>query len=168
MKAAWDQLGDEFKDSKTVLIGDVDCTSDKGKSVCSEHGVRGYPTIKFTGAGGDWEDYKGGRDFASLKSFAESSLGPPCSLGNKDACKPEQIEYLNEWEGKSSEDRKKAIEEMEKEVADANKAHDEFVKTLQAQFQESKKKSEDTAAKLKPKVSLLKSLEKAASGKTEL
>ncbi len=26
MKPAWDQLGDEFINSKTVLIGDVDCT----------------------------------------------------------------------------------------------------------------------------------------------
>ena len=36
MKPAWDQLGEEFKGHKTKLIGDVDCTSAKGKAVCSE------------------------------------------------------------------------------------------------------------------------------------
>ena len=29
MKPAWDKLGDEYKSSKTVLIGDVDCTKEQ-------------------------------------------------------------------------------------------------------------------------------------------
>ena len=45
MKPAWDQLGDEFASSKTVLIGDVDCTVHK--DLCGKYGVRGYPTIKY-------------------------------------------------------------------------------------------------------------------------
>ena len=54
MKPAWDQLGDAFKDSKTVVIGDVDCTVHQG--LCSEHGVKGYPTVKYY-VNGEWSDY---------------------------------------------------------------------------------------------------------------
>jgi len=45
MKPDWDALGDVYEDSKTVLIGDADCTA-AGKSLCEKHGVRGYPTLK--------------------------------------------------------------------------------------------------------------------------
>lgn len=62
MKPAWDQLGSEYADSTSVLIGDADCTAG-GKSLCEEFDVKGYPTIKYftadTGAKGG--DYNGGR-----------------------------------------------------------------------------------------------------------
>jgi thiol-disulfide isomerase/thioredoxin len=48
---AWSQLSDAFDDSKTALIGDVDCTVHQG--LCGEHGAKGHPTLKhFTD--GDW------------------------------------------------------------------------------------------------------------------
>ena len=71
MKPAWDQLGDEFAGSKTVLIGDVDCTVEK--DLCSKYGVRGYPTIKYWKAGAE-SPYQGGRDYAVLKKFVEDTL----------------------------------------------------------------------------------------------
>ena len=70
MKPAWDQLGDAFKDSKTVVIGDVDCTVHQG--LCSEHGVKGYPTVKYY-VNGEWSDYEGGRDYDALKEFADEN-----------------------------------------------------------------------------------------------
>ena len=45
MKPAWDQLMEEFKDSKTAVVADVDCTVEE--ELCSTHGVQGYPTIKY-------------------------------------------------------------------------------------------------------------------------
>jgi len=45
MKPAWDKLMETYKDSKDYLIADVDCTA-KGKLLCQEHKVRGYPTLK--------------------------------------------------------------------------------------------------------------------------
>merc|ERR1712166_1421465 len=44
MKPAWDSLMEEFADSKTALVADVDCTVEE--ALCSTHGVQGYPTIK--------------------------------------------------------------------------------------------------------------------------
>lgn len=62
MKPAWDQLGSEYADSTSVLIGDADCTA-SGKSLCEEYDIKGYPTIKYfsseTGPSG--ADYSGGR-----------------------------------------------------------------------------------------------------------
>ena len=62
MKPAWDQLGSEYADSTSVLIGDADCTAG-GKDLCEEFEVRGYPTIKYitSETGPKGEDYNGGR-----------------------------------------------------------------------------------------------------------
>ena len=37
---------ESYADSPTALVADVDCTA-AGEKLCSEHGVRGYPTIKY-------------------------------------------------------------------------------------------------------------------------
>ena len=49
---------EDFKDSKTALVGDADCTAD-GKALCDKIGVRGYPTIKY-GDPNNLEEYTGG------------------------------------------------------------------------------------------------------------
>ena len=95
MKPAWDQLGDEFAGSKTVLIGDVDCTVEK--DLCSKYGVRGYPTIKSFTGNPDGDPYEGGRDFAALKKFADESLGPSCSNDNIDLCDDDQKAILEKY-----------------------------------------------------------------------
>ena len=68
MKPAYDQLGDEYKDSSSVLIGDSDCTA-SGKELCDANDVRGYPTIKYftSETGPKGTDYSGPRDFDGLK-----------------------------------------------------------------------------------------------------
>ena len=73
-----------------MLIADVDCTTG-GKPLCEKFGVKGYPTIKTFRAGDtDGEVYEGGRDLADLKKHAES-LGPTCSVDNRDLCSSEQL-----------------------------------------------------------------------------
>ena len=84
MKPDWDKLMEEFADSTTSLVGDVDCT-ESGKDLCETHGVQGFPTIKH-GDPSDLKDYDGGRDFAALKKFAEESLGPQCGPDHMDLC----------------------------------------------------------------------------------
>lgn len=84
MKPAWDKLIEEFKDSPTSLVADVDCTA-AGQDLCQTKGVQGYPTIKY-GDPTDLQDYQGGRDFDSLKKFASENLGPSCSPANLDLC----------------------------------------------------------------------------------
>merc|ERR1719433_2336907 len=75
MKPSWDRLASTFAKSEHVVIGDADCTS-SGQQICQKVGVQGYPTIKYY-VDGVQRDYKGGRDFSSLKKFVEKNLGPP-------------------------------------------------------------------------------------------
>ena len=72
MKPAWDQLAEAHNEGGKVVIADVDCTVHRG--LCQEHGVRGYPTIKYYLAGGEGQKYQGGRDFAALNKHVESTL----------------------------------------------------------------------------------------------
>ena len=84
MKPAWDKLMEEFASSPSSLVADVDCT-ESGKALCETQGVQGFPTIKY-GDPGDLKDYSGGRDFDSMKKFAEENLGPQCGPANLDLC----------------------------------------------------------------------------------
>ena len=40
MKPAWDQLGDEYAASSSVLIGDADCT-ESGTDLCQDFEIQG-------------------------------------------------------------------------------------------------------------------------------
>jgi len=163
MKPAWDKLSAEYSDSKSTVVGDVDCTKHQG--LCSQNGVRGYPSIKYW-AGGDAEDYKGGRTYDALKKHVEENLGPVCSLDNKDACKPDQLKDLEAAAAMAPADRKAEIEKLEGEIKGATKAHEDLLESLQSQFEASKKKSEETAAELGPRLRVLKSIKDDA--KSEL
>mmetsp|Transcript_138040 Transcript_138040/g.243457 ORF Transcript_138040/g.243457 Transcript_138040/m.243457 type:complete len:282 (+) Transcript_138040:79-924(+) len=91
---------DDFKDSPTSLVADVDCTAAEGKELCQTHGVRGYPTIKY-GDPGDMKDYNGGRSYEDLKKFADENLGPSCGPANLELCsdevKPKVEKYMNQY-----------------------------------------------------------------------
>jgi hypothetical protein len=95
MKPDWDKLGKHYADSDSVLIVDVDCTA-AGQGVCQKMGVKGYPTIKYFMAGDKkGKDYQGGRDFASLKGFAEKTLNKAsCNAVTKNGCKANEVAFI--------------------------------------------------------------------------
>ena len=74
MKPAWDQLGDDYASSSSVVIADVDCTVEQ--DLCSKYDVKGYPTIKYFTSETDekGEDYGGGRSLDDLKKFVADTL----------------------------------------------------------------------------------------------
>jgi len=145
MKPAWDKLAEEFKDSKTALIGDVDCTA-AGKDLCSDIGVRGYPTIKH-GDPNNLEDYKGGRDFDSLKKFAEENLGPTCGPANLDLCDDEKKAAIEKFTKMSASDLEAAITEKTDAAEKLETDFKEFIEGLQKQYTEaSEKKEKDVEA----------------------
>jgi thioredoxin-like negative regulator of GroEL len=157
MKPAWDQLGESFADSKTVLIGDVDCTIEK--DLCSRFGVRGYPTIKyFTGAtAADGDTYEGGRDFDSLKAFADESLGPSCAPDNRDLCDEEQLKEIDAALAQSAEDLDAQIKEIQDGIETAEKYLKDEVAKLQERYQELNKEKDDKIAELSPGLRVLRS-----------
>lgn len=134
MKPDWQKLMDEFDGSATQLIGDVDCTAE-GKPLCEANGVRGYPTIKW-GDPADLQDYQGGRDYDTLKKFAEENLKPVCSPSNIDLCDDEKKAEIKKFQAMSSEELDKAIKEKEEEQEKAESDFKTYVENLQAQYRE--------------------------------
>merc|ERR1711979_151533 len=102
MKPDWDKLMAEFRDSKTALVADVDCTA-AGKDLCNEVGVKGYPTIKY-GDPNNLEDYKGGRSLEALQTFAKENLGPTCGPANPDLCDDEKKALLDKFQQMSADE----------------------------------------------------------------
>jgi len=97
MKAAWEQLGDEYQDSSSVVVGDVDCTVHQ--DLCSKHGVSGYPTIKYW-KDGSAESYSGGRDFEALKSFTANTLVILCDVANPKDCTDKEKAFIEAMKAK--------------------------------------------------------------------
>lgn len=147
MKPDWDKLTAEFKDSATVLIADVDCTQDGGKDLCEEHGVQGFPTIKY-GDPSDLQEYEGGRDFDSLKKHADG-LGPMCSPANIDLCDDDKKKKIEEFKGLGQEKREAMIKEKEAEIAKLEKDFEKFVEGLQKQYTEGQEKKEKESEVIK-------------------
>jgi hypothetical protein len=157
MKPAWDKLSAEFKDSKTAVIADVDCTAG-GQSLCNEVGVRGYPTIKH-GDPNNLEDYKGGRDFDSLKKFAEENLGPQCGPANLDLCDADKKALIEKFQQMSEADLASAITEKEESMTKLESDFKAFVEGLQKQYTEaSEKKEKDVAEAKESGLGLMKSV----------
>lgn len=146
MKPAWDQLMEEFKDSKTALIADVDCTVEE--ELCSQNGVEGYPTIKY-GEPGNLQDYQGGRELDDLKEFASKNLGPTCGPKNLDLCDEEQKKEIEKVSAMSDDDLKKGIEEKESAIEAEEKKFNEDVEKLQKQYEEMMKAKDAKIAELK-------------------
>jgi len=156
MKPDWDALGAEFKDSPKVLIADVDCTAG-GKSLCDKFGVRGYPTIKyFNPPDEEGEDYKGARDLASLKKFAQNELGPGCSVDAMENCDAAQKADLEKYIAMPAEERDSKLASLKKSLADGEEEHNALLKQLQATFKESQEKLEKLKEDAAPQVKLLK------------
>merc|ERR1712139_410808 len=116
-KPAWDKLIKKYAGSKTALVADVDCTAD-GKPLCEEHGVQGFPTIKW-GDPSALEDYDGGRDYDDLEKFAEENLKPMCSPKNLDLCDADKKAEIEKFMKMSSADLEAEIEKKEAENKEA-------------------------------------------------
>jgi len=104
MKPAWDKLSETYKEIGGIVIADVDCTSDGGKSVCGDHSVRGYPTIKYftddTGMAG--ADYSGGRTFDDFDKFVKEHLAKYCDPATKAYCDDQEKAYVEKQASKDT------------------------------------------------------------------
>ena len=168
MKPAWDKLMDAFADSKTALVGDVDCTA-AGKPLCDSNGVQGFPTIKW-GDPSALEDYQGGRDFDGLKKFADENLKPMCSPSNIDLCDDDKKAEIKKFQDMSDDDLDAAIKDKEGENTKAEDDFKKFVEGLQKQYEDGMKKKDDAIAAVKASgLGLMKAVKAAKkAGKDEL
>mmetsp|Transcript_92517 Transcript_92517/g.283260 ORF Transcript_92517/g.283260 Transcript_92517/m.283260 type:complete len:169 (-) Transcript_92517:122-628(-) len=156
MKPDWDKLVDAYKGSDTTLVADVDCTA-AGKELCNQVGVRGYPTIKY-GDPNDLQDYKGGRDFAALKTFADG-LGPQCSPANLELCDDEKKAKIKEFTEMGSAARDELIKAKEAEMEKVESDFKAFVEGLQKGYSEANdKKDKEIEAIKEAGLGLMKSV----------
>ncbi len=70
MAPIWEDLAAKLHDVPNLVIGEVECPSNK--QICDELGVKGFPTIKSSFAGEAKETYRGMRDSKSLEDFARA------------------------------------------------------------------------------------------------
>jgi hypothetical protein len=133
MKPDWDKLMDAFADSKDALIADVDCTTE-GKPLCDANGVRGYPSIKW-GDPSALEDYKGGRDYDTLKKFADENLKPMCSPVNIDLCDAEKKAEIEKFQKMTGDELEEFIKGKETEMEEAETNFKDEVAALQESYQ---------------------------------
>lgn len=170
MAPDWDTLGTEFADSKTVLIGDVDCTA-AGKPLCDKFGVKGFPTIKYFNAPDEeGEDYKGGRTLDDMRKFASSELGPGCSVDTMDNCSDAQKKELETYIAMPEGERATMMSELKSQLGEAEAAHEILLKDLQAKYKESMESLEKLKENSAPKIKMLKASTPApkAAGKDEV
>ena len=81
MAPTWVDLAKDLGNDDSVMIAEVDCTVES--SVCSENGVKGYPTLKAFKGGKEIEKYAGGRDINSFKAAIKKYQG-----GSAEPAKP--------------------------------------------------------------------------------
>lgn len=167
MKPDWDKLAESFADSETQLIADVDCTAE-GEPLCGQFGVEGFPTIKWGDPTGDMEDYEGGRDFQSLKTFADENLKPQCSVSNLELCDDEKKAKIKKFMDMPLEELSAAISSKEEEIAKLDSDFEAFIEGLQSQYEEMVKKvTEDKEEVKKSGLGLMKSVVASQAAKED-
>lgn len=170
MKPAWDGLMEEYKDSSSILVADVDCTAG-GKPLCDENGVKGFPTVKY-GDPTALEAYEGGRDEASLKEFAKG-LKPSCGPAHMDLCDDEEKAKLEALMATPDDELDAKIAEGEKKIKDAETLFETELNKLQESYKKLQAEKEATLAEVKSsglgQLKAIKAAKKAkAAAKEEL
>lgn len=129
---AWEKLSTKYADSETILIGEVDCDG-TGKSICSENGVKGFPTLKY-GAVSELEAYSGGRDIEALTAFA-SELKPSCNVGTLENCDEATVEVITLLKDKTSDELSVEISAHEKRMSEIDESFTTAVASLQGAYE---------------------------------
>lgn len=140
MKADWDNLTDEFKNHKTLLVAEVDCDG-TGKTLCEKFGIEGFPTLKH-GSPSVLEDYEGDRDIESMRAFA-NDLKPACSPTALENCSEADKAQVTSFMAMSVEDLTKAMDESAAKIKAADDAFEKAVESLQAQYEAMEKTKAD-------------------------
>jgi protein disulfide-isomerase A6 len=147
LQPAWSRLTEDFADNETIIVAEVDCTSEEGKAICQEQGIEGFPTIKF-GSPNNLEDYSGSRDYAALKTFADE-MKPKCGLDFLDLCDEEERAKYDALLLISQEELEANISEREEVIKSAETLFQEEVQKLQTKFEELKSEMEEKTTEAK-------------------
>jgi len=170
MKPDWEKLTNDFAESSTAVIADVDCTKDDSKDLCSKMGVKGYPTIKYfteaTAATGD--SYEGGRSYADLKKWADENLGPSCSPANLDLCNDEQKEEIEKYQAMDVSELQEMVDTKTAAGEEAEKTFKDEVSKLQKKYEELQSEKDAAVEAANVDMRVMRQVVGAADSKDEL
>ena len=158
MKPNWDALGEDYENSKKVIIADVDCTLDKNKQLCENEGIKGYPTLKYyPPLEKEGIIYEGERTLEALRNFAKT-LGPVCGPKFPKRCSDDEKVVLDTYMAMEVATLATELEAKQSLLDDAETKHQELMKQLQAQFQASSNALEAQKAELGPAIRMVKAV----------
>ena len=91
----WEELEEQHEDSKTLVVGTVDCSTDA--PFCNKHAVPGLPTIMtFHPPDREGLSYEGGKSLEELQVFAHM-LSAGCDVSALVSCSAKQREELRPY-----------------------------------------------------------------------
>jgi len=168
LKPTWEQLADKVSDK--VTIAKVDCDNKDNQPICSKAGIQGFPTLIAYPAGETevGETYEGGRDLKSLETFTKESMGPACDVATLEFCHDDEKKLIDELKGSTAEEMKEQIEFYEESVKFEDKKFEDFLKSLQEQYEKANAEAKKQKAEHRAKIKILKALGKAAVSSSEL
>jgi protein disulfide-isomerase-like protein len=135
MAKDWEKLEKDFEGHEVALVASVDCTDTSTDKICSDFNVEGFPTLAW-GDVSSPEPYDGGRDYASMKAFADKQVTKPvCSLFNTDACSDEEKAEIAAVDGKSDEELLAAATKIAELAKTEEKKFEAFVENLQSEYE---------------------------------
>lgn len=86
------------------------------------------------------------------------------ALENRDLCSEEDLKSMDSYIAMSAEARAELIESKDSAMKNAEKTLDDLLKSLQSQFEQGKKDKEEAIAAATPGLSMLKMVQRGASG----
>lgn len=134
MQPFWDQLMAEYRDSDTLLICDVDCTSDEGK-LCVDLKSVGFPTLRY-GDPLDLKRYHGNRTYEAMAELA-AGIGGLCRPWNLEHCSDKQKQQVDKYQAMTEADREQRIKGKDKKIADIEQAFFKFQDEITKGYQNS-------------------------------
>lgn len=147
MKAAWAEMAEEYAETETGLVAEVDCTGG-GKTLCLKHNIHEVPAVRY-GNPGKLKDYERGRGFGlqGLMALAEWTL--ECGPVYTQHCDDKQLGDLAKFSKMSFEELQASIKEVKDQTKRLEKDLDALAKTLAQQSTAAEKKKDEEIERLK-------------------
>ena len=108
----------------------MDCTVHK--DLCQKHGVRGYPTLKYSNGYG-LNTYDSGRGLEDLLKFVEDNLQNSC-LDDPNLCSEEEAKELETYKALSTKDVHARLDNNAAEKETTDKLFEDHVQRLQEKY----------------------------------
>lgn len=160
----WDKLIEEyeFEDHDSAIVAKVDCTSEGGKPLCNELGIKGFPTLKYGDSVKGLKDYEGETDYDSLLKFARWMVEPKlrCGPRNQHACDDHEIIALQRYVSHPMDHLDRLLEEAKEKRHTIQMEFEKAKEELQTNHEAVEKEKNENVAALKRNSNL--SLMKAA------